>query len=58
MEKKEQTQLSSQEKSMLDMMKEDMLHHRFMVARNIDRSKRTPEMQRMIDEAKAQMHKK
>ena len=58
MEQKEQTQSSSQEESMYKQMIEDILKRRYIVVKNIDPSKRSPEMQRLIDEAKAQMRKK
>ena len=58
MEQKEQIQSSSQEKNMLDQLREDMLNRRFRVIKRADPSKRSPEMQKQIDEAKAQMRKK
>lgn len=58
MEQKEQTQSSSQEESMYKQMIEDIRKRRYIVVKNIDPSKRSPEMQRLIDEAKAQMRKK
>ena len=39
-------------------MIEDIRKRRYIVVKNIDPSKRSPEMQRLIDEAKAQMRKK
>ncbi len=58
MEQKEQTQSSSQEKSMYKQMVEDIRKQSFKVITKVDPSKRSPEMQRLIDEAKAQMRKK
>ncbi len=58
MEQKEQAQSSSQEESMYKQMIEDIRKRRYIVVKNIDPSKRSPEMQRLIDEAKAQMRKK
>lgn len=58
MKQKEQIQSSSQEKSMYKQMVEDIRSQSFKVITKVDPSKRSPEMQRMIDEAKAQMRKR
>ena len=58
MEQKKESQSSSYEKSMYKHMVEDIRNRSFKVITKVDVSKRTPEMQRLIDEAKAQMRKK
>ena len=58
MEQKKESQSSSYEKSMYKQMVADIRNRNFKVITKVDVSKRTPEMQRLIDEAKAQMCKK